>query len=138
MIREQISQHSAGLHAALAKSDQQSAFSRWYETIRAIEEFINLPRLGLMSADTMRRIAVWRSVSAISEGVLFRRGGVDRGRERAKEIADALWGETDENGALLRITFTIGTTPCTRQGVTGIYRRIALTAARPGLGIAAL
>lgn len=47
LIREQIEQHSAGLHAALTKFDRQSAFSSWFETIRAIEEFINLPRFGL-------------------------------------------------------------------------------------------
>lgn len=86
-----------------------------------------------LSADTMRRIAVWRSESGISEGVLFRRVGVDRRRERAKEIADARWGETDEAGASLLVTYTVGTQPLTRQGVTGIYRRIALGAARAGL-----
>ncbi len=86
-----------------------------------------------LSADTMRRIAVWRSESGISEGVLFRRVGVDRRRQRAKETADARWGETDENGAALLVTFTIGDAPLTRQGVTGIYRRIALAAANAGL-----
>lgn len=86
-----------------------------------------------LSADTMRRIAVWRSESGISEGVLFRRVGVDRRRERAKEIADARWGETDEAGASLLVTYTVGSEPLTRQGVTGIYRRIALGAARAGL-----
>lgn len=86
-----------------------------------------------LSADTMRRIAAWRSESGINEGVLFRRVGVDRRRERAKEIADARWGETDEAGASLLVTYTVGTAPLTRQGVTGIYRRIALGAARAGL-----
>jgi len=86
-----------------------------------------------LSADTMRRIAAWRSESGISEGVLFRRVGVDRRRQRAKETADARWGETDEHGAALLVTFTIGDAPLTRQGVTGIYRRIALAAANAGL-----
>lgn len=86
-----------------------------------------------LSADTMRRVAVWRSESGIHEGVLFRRVGVDRRRERAKEIADARWGETDEAGAALLVTYTVGNEPLTRQGVTGIYRRIALAAARAGL-----
>lgn len=86
-----------------------------------------------LSADTMRRIAVWRSESGINEGVLFRRVGIDRRRQRAKEIADARWGENDEDGAALLVTFTVGSEPLTRQGVTGIYRRIALCAARAGL-----
>jgi hypothetical protein len=47
LLREQIEEHSAGLHAALAKFDPQSAFSSWFETIRAVEEFINLPCFGL-------------------------------------------------------------------------------------------
>ncbi|TYC91545.1 hypothetical protein [Novosphingobium sp. BW1] len=47
IVADQIEQHSAGLHAALAKFDRQSAFSAWFETIRAVEELINLPRFGL-------------------------------------------------------------------------------------------
>jgi hypothetical protein len=47
LVADQIEQHSAGLHAALAKFDRQSAFSAWFETIRAVEELINLPRFGL-------------------------------------------------------------------------------------------
>jgi integrase len=86
-----------------------------------------------LSADTMRRIAVWRSEGEINEGVLFRRVGIDRRRQRAKEIADARWGETDEDGAGLLVTYTVGNAPLTRQGVTGIYRRVALAAARAGL-----
>jgi len=85
-----------------------------------------------LSADTMRRVATWRSESGIDEGVLFRRVGIDRRRQRAKQIADARWGETDEDGAALLVTFTVGDAPLTRQGVTGIYRRIALAAAAGG------
>lgn len=47
LLADQIDQHTAGLHAALAKFDRQSAFSTWFETIRAVEELINLPRFGL-------------------------------------------------------------------------------------------
>jgi integrase len=86
-----------------------------------------------LSADTMRRINAWRTESGIDEGVLFRRVGVDRRRQRAKEIADARWGEADEDGAVLLVTYTVGSEPLTRQGVTGIYRRIALAAAQAGL-----
>jgi integrase len=86
-----------------------------------------------LSADTMRRVATWQSQSEVREGVLFRRVGIDRRRQRAKEIADARWGEADEQGAAMLVTFTVGEAPLTRQGVTGIYRRIALTAAQAGL-----
>lgn len=80
----------------------------------------------------MRRIVLWRSESGIDEGVLFRRVGIDRRRQRAKEIADARWGEASQDAVLL-VTYTVGDRPLTRQGVTGIYRRIALAAARAGL-----
>jgi integrase len=85
-----------------------------------------------LSADTMRRVTTWRSESGISEGVLFRRVGIDRRRQRAKEIADARWGDVSDDAVLL-VTYTVGDRPLTRQGVTGIYRRIALAAARAGL-----
>lgn len=85
-----------------------------------------------LSADTMRRVAAWRSESGINQGVLFRRVGIDRRRQRAKEIADARWGETSDDAVLL-VTYTVGDRPLTRQGVTGIYRRIALAAAAAGL-----
>ena len=86
-----------------------------------------------LSADTMRRVATWQSESEVREGVLFRRVGIDRRRQRAKELADARWGEADEQSAAILVTFTVGNAPLTRQGVTGIYRRIALAAAQGGL-----
>ncbi len=86
-----------------------------------------------LSADTMRRIHAWRSAAGISDGVLFRRVGIDRRRQRSKQLADARWGEADAEGAALLVTYTVGTAPLTRQGVTGIYRRIALAAATAGL-----
>ncbi|MEW9855206.1 hypothetical protein [Novosphingobium sp. M1R2S20] len=80
----------------------------------------------------MRRVAAWRAESGISEGVLFRRVGIDRRRQRAKEIADARWGDASDDAVLL-VTYTVGDRPLTRQGVTGIYRRIAFAAAAAGL-----
>lgn len=85
-----------------------------------------------LSADTMRRVAAWCADSAVTEDVLFRRVGVDRRRQRAKEAADARWGEVSDEAALL-VTYTVGDAALTRQGVTAIYRRIALAAARAGL-----
>jgi len=83
--------------------------------------------------DTMRRIARWRSESGIGEGVLLRRVGVDRRRQRAKEAADARCGDEDADNSELLVTFTVGDPRLTRQGGTGIYRRIALAVAREGL-----
>lgn len=86
-----------------------------------------------LSADTMRRVAAWRSEAGIADGVLFRRVGVDRRRQRSKQLADARWGEEDADAATMLVTYSIGAAPLTRQGVTGIYRRIALAAASAGL-----
>lgn len=86
-----------------------------------------------LSADTMRRVAAWRAEAAIADGVLFRRVGVDRRRQRSKELADARWGDEDVEAAAMLVTYTIGDAPLTRQGVTGIYRRVALAAANAGL-----
>lgn len=86
-----------------------------------------------LSADTMRRVAAWRAEAMIGDGVLFRRVGVDRRRQRSKELADARWGDEDAEAAALLVTYTVGDAPLSRQGVTGIYRRIALAAARAGL-----
>lgn len=86
-----------------------------------------------LSADTMRRVAAWRAEARIADGVVFRRVGVDRRRQRSKELADARWGDEDAEAAALLVTYTVGDAPLTRQGVTGIYRRVALAAAQAGL-----
>lgn len=88
-----------------------------------------------LSPDTMRRIASWRGDADITDGPLFRRVGVDRRRAKAKAAADARWsdGSVGESEAEELVTYTIGDRPLTRQGVTGIYRRIALSAAEKGL-----
>jgi len=86
-----------------------------------------------LSADTVRRVALWRTEAKISEGVVFRRVGVDRRRQRSKELADARWGDEDAEAAAVLVTYTVGGSPLTRQGVTGIYRRVALAAAAAGL-----
>lgn len=46
VLRDQISQHSGGLHAALAPFEAGSAVEVWMETLRAVEEFINLALFG--------------------------------------------------------------------------------------------
>lgn len=47
LLQEQIDQHSGGLQTALAPFDAGSAVAAWMETLRAVEEFINLPLFGL-------------------------------------------------------------------------------------------
>ncbi|MBV2149963.1 tyrosine-type recombinase/integrase [Sphingobium sp. AS12] len=76
-----------------------------------------------LSAETMRRVGAWRDASGIEEGPLFRRVGVDRRRAH----------EAEPEAALARTTYSIGTAPLTRQGVNGIYRRVAIAAYEIGL-----
>ncbi len=76
-----------------------------------------------LSAETMRRVRVWQEASGIEEGPLFRRVGVDRRRAR----------QSDEETALARTTYSIGEKALTRQGVNGIYRRVAFAAYEKGL-----
>lgn len=76
-----------------------------------------------LSAETMRRVHAWLEASGIEEGPLFRRVGVDRRRAQ----------DAEPETALARTTYSIGKTPLTRQGVNGIYRRVALAAYDKGL-----
>lgn len=76
-----------------------------------------------LSAETVRRVVAWLEASGVQKGPLFRRVGVDRRRARQMEP------ET----ALARTTYSIGTASLTRQGVNGIYRRVALAAYDKGL-----
>jgi hypothetical protein len=85
-----------------------------------------------LSAGTMRRVATWRRDSRIADEVLSHRVGVDRRRQRAKEAANLRWGDVTDEAALL-MTYTVGDAPLTRQGVTAIYRRIALATAQAKL-----
>jgi hypothetical protein len=47
IIADQIDQHGGGIAKALAKYDPSDAAEKWHATIRAIEEFINVPLFGL-------------------------------------------------------------------------------------------
>ena len=97
-----------------------------------------------LSPETMRRVHAWLVPSGVEDGPLFRRVGVDRRRARPAVPAQpypAIPGNTRHWQERLRgspatqalVTYTIGETPLTRQGVCGIYRRIALAAADAGL-----
>ena len=107
------------LHLPRSKTDQEGA-GAW----------------AWLSADTVRRVARWRADGRVGDGVLFRRVGVDRRRQHAKQRADRRWEEVvdaAEDDAATLVTYTVGDSALTRQGVTGIYRRLALAAARAGL-----
>ena len=76
-----------------------------------------------LSAETIRRVRAWQDASGIEEGPLFRRVGIDRRRA----------SQSEPEMALARTTYSIGTAPLTRQGVNGIYRRVAYAAFEQGL-----
>ena len=97
-----------------------------------------------LSAETMRRVQAWLVQSGIEHGPLFRRVGIDRRRARAAvppQAYHSIPGNTRHWQERLRgtpavqamVTYTIGETALTRQGVCAIYRRLALAAADAGL-----
>jgi len=99
---------------------------------------------GWLSADTMRRVGAWLVASAITEGPVFRRVGVDRRRLRAAippMAYEAIPGHTrhwqeklrGKKAEPARTVYTVGTASLSRQGVNGIYRRVALSAFDQGL-----
>jgi hypothetical protein len=47
VIENQLAAHGQGLTSALAQYRRDDAIAAWHETIRALEEFINLPLLGI-------------------------------------------------------------------------------------------
>lgn len=51
LIEAQISAHTAGLTSVLARFNGRHGFHVWLATIRAVEEFINLPLFGLDPKD---------------------------------------------------------------------------------------
>jgi len=97
-----------------------------------------------LSAETMRRVQAWLVQSGIENGPLFRRVGIDRRRARPAVPPQAYhvipgntrrWQERLRGAPAMQaqVTYTIGETSLTRQGVCAIYRRIALAAADAGL-----
>lgn len=71
-----------------------------------------------LSRSTMTKLDAWQTASGIVEGPVFRRVGVDRRSAAATALAS--------------ITYTVGDRPLTRQGVTGIYRRLVAAAIDAG------
>jgi len=103
---EQQADGSATLFIPFSKTDQQQE-GAW----------------AWLSAETMRRVGAWLAASRIEEGLVFRRVGIDRRRVR-QSADEAVEGQT---------TYSIGKFALTRQGVNGIYRRIAVKAYEQGL-----
>lgn len=53
LIESQLAAHGQGVLSVLAQYRREDAVAAWHETIRAVEEFINLPRFGI--ADDLLR-----------------------------------------------------------------------------------
>lgn len=53
LIEGQLAAHGKGLASVLARYRREDAVAAWHETIRAVEEFINLPKFGV-SDDRLR------------------------------------------------------------------------------------
>lgn len=47
LIETELAKHSNGIHSILAEYRCKEAVAAWHETIRAVEEFINLPKFGI-------------------------------------------------------------------------------------------
>ena len=92
----------------------------------------------------MRRVGAWLAASVTTDGPVFRRVGVDRRRLRAAvpPVAyEAILGHTrhwqeklkGKKAEPARTVYTVGIAWLSRQGVNGIYRRVALSAFDQGL-----
>lgn len=129
--------------AAVAHIDPQSDGSGLLAIPRSKTDQEGQGSWAWLSPETMRRIQEWIVQSGIEDGPLFRRVGVDRRRARAPvppQPYHAIPGNTrhwqermrGSPGRQAQVTYTIGDKPLTRQGVCGIYRRIAMAAAHAG------
>jgi site-specific recombinase XerC len=92
-----------------------------------------------LSPDSMRRLGAWLEASEIEQGPVFRRISVTRRKARSA-IAPIAYNAIPGNTRYVRekiagsparsalTVYTVGTTPLTRQGVNGIYRKVAMEA----------
>jgi hypothetical protein len=69
LIQSQISAHRGGIAHALSPFDAKSAFFAWFDTFRAIEEFINLPLFGL-DDDALEQSIIKLRLDAIDPAAL--------------------------------------------------------------------
>jgi hypothetical protein len=56
LIEEQLAAHGTGILAALARYQSTEALASWHGTIRAVEEFINLPLFGIYDEHARARL----------------------------------------------------------------------------------
>ena len=47
LVESQLAAHGNGVLSVLAQYRRDDAIAAWHETIRAVEEFINLPKFGI-------------------------------------------------------------------------------------------
>jgi integrase len=145
---------SVGYDAGLRVSELTAATVAHFEPQEGGSGLLAIPRSktdqegdgnwAWLSPETVRRVQAWLVQSGIEDGPLFRRVGIDRRRARMAVAPQSYhsipgntrhWQErlTGTPAAQAQVTYTIGETPLTRQGVCAIYRRIALAAADAGL-----
>jgi hypothetical protein len=64
LIDSQLAAHGSGILSILAQYRREDAISAWHETIRAVEEFINLPKFGVPGD----RLRAWLCAVRLDEG----------------------------------------------------------------------
>lgn len=57
LIEQQLAQHEAGIASVLARYEPRAAVRTWHMTIRAVEEFINLPLFGSTDVEVDKWLA---------------------------------------------------------------------------------
>lgn len=67
LIEAQLAAHGGGLLAVLARYRPREAMASWHGTIRAVEEFINLPRFGI---DDLR-VRAWLCSIPLDDRLLY-------------------------------------------------------------------
>ena len=66
LIENQLAAHGGGVLAMLARYRRDDAVSAWHETIRGVEEFINLPQFGISD----KRLRDWLYTTRLDGGFL--------------------------------------------------------------------
>jgi len=70
LVEREIKAHSDGVIGALARFDGRRAFYTWLDTVRALEEFINLPLFGLNDAEALAEAIRLLRLDALDPGAL--------------------------------------------------------------------
>ncbi|WP_418648044.1 hypothetical protein ACNQFN_04085 [Thauera butanivorans] len=70
LIKSQLAAHGGGVLAMLARYRRDNAVAAWHETIRGVEEFINLPQFGISD----KRLRDWLYTIRLDGGFLANPG----------------------------------------------------------------